>query len=547
MPESGSSEAQGSGSRPRAAWPGAAPARRRPGRSSREPELSSNEPFDLLIVGGGVNGAGIARDAAGRGLRVMLCEQDDLARYTSSASSKLIHGGLRYLEHYEFRLVREALIEREVLLRAAPHIIWPLRFILPLDRGQRPAWLIRLGLLLYDHLGGRELLPGSERIDLKTDPVGRPLKPEFETGFAYADCFVDDARLVVLNALDAREHGAEILTRTRCVAARRADRLWHAEFDAGGGGPHRQVRARALVNAAGPWVSSFLKDRLGMHAPSNLRLVKGGHIIVPKLYDHPFPYILQNSDRRVVFAIPYERKFTLIGTTDIDYSGEPGIVDIGDDEIDYLCQAVSRYFRAPPTPGQVEWTYAGVRPLYDDASRDVSAITRDYAFDLDEPENDAPLLSVFGGKITTSRKLAEHALEQLRPAMRFDAGAWTAHAPLPGGDLPDADFDAFLLGLQAERPWLPPELARRYARAYGTRVSALLDGAASLAGLGEPLGDGLYEAEVDYLVREEWAQTSEDILFRRSKLGLHVSDSTTARLRAWLGRRTDGAADRGSA
>ena len=500
--------------------------------------MSANEPVDLLIVGGGVNGTGIARDAAGRGLKVILCEQDDLARYTSSASSKLIHGGLRYLEHHEFRLVREALIEREVLLRAAPHIIWPLRFILPHDRHQRPAWLIRLGLFLYDHLGGRRRLPASRTIDLSADPAGRPLKPEFRTGFAYADCFVDDARLVVLNALDARKRGAEILTRTRCMAARRANGLWYAELDPGGGGRPLQVRARALVNAAGPWVSSFLKDQLQMSAPSNLRLVKGGHIIVPRLYDHPFPYILQQADRRVVFVIPYERKFSLIGTTDVDYLAEPRLVEIGEDEIDYLCQAVSRYFRQPLTPPQVAWTYAGVRPLYDDASRDVSAITRDYVFDLDEPKHEAPLLSVFGGKITTSRKLAEHALEQLRPLLRFEAGAWTAGAALPGGDLPDADFDAFLAGLQLERAWLPAELARRYARAYGTRVAMLLDGAASVKDLGEPLGDGLYEAEVDYLVREEWARTAEDILFRRSKLGLHVSEASAARLRAWLGPTT---------
>jgi glycerol-3-phosphate dehydrogenase len=504
--------------------------------------VSSNEAVDLLVVGGGVNGTGIARDAAGRGLKVLLCEQDDLASHTSAASSKLIHGGLRYLEHCEFRLVREALIEREVLRRAAPHLIWPLRFILPHDRRQRPAWLIRLGLFLYDHLGGRRLLPPSEAIDLRVDPVGAPLKPEFARGFAYADCFVDDARLVVLNALDARERGAEIVTRSRCMAARRANGLWYAALEQGGG-PVRQVRARALVNATGPWVSRFLSDRLQMSAPRDLRLVKGGHIIVPRLYDHPCPYILQHSDRRVVFVIPYERTFSLIGTTDVDYDGEPSLVDIGDDEIDYLCQVVSRYFREPLTPDRVAWTYAGVRPLYDDASRDVSAITRDYVFDLDEPDDDAPLLSVFGGKITTSRKLAEHALNQLRPTMRFEGAAWTAGAPLPGGDIPDGDFEAFLAVLQLERPWLPSELARRYARAYGTRVGALLDGARGLDDLGEPLGEGVYEAEVDYLVREEWARTAEDILFRRSKLGLHVSEATAARLRAWLGRNTDGTGD----
>ena len=506
--------------------------------------MSSNQAVDLLVVGGGVNGTGIARDAAGRGLKVILCEQDDLARHTSSASSKLIHGGLRYLEHYEFRLVRESLIERELLLRAAPHIIWPLRFILPHDRRQRPVWLIRLGLMLYDRLGGRRRLPGAKAIDLAADPVGRPLKPEFEKGFAYTDCFVDDARLVVLNALDASERGAEILTRTRCTAARRANGLWYAELEQDGGGPPRQIRARALVNATGPWVSRFLKGQLQLPAPKDLRLVKGGHIVVPRLYDHPCPYILQHTDRRVVFVIPYERKFSLIGTTDVDYRGEPALVDIGDDEIKYLCRSVSRYFREPLTPERVEWTYAGVRPLYDDASRDVSAITRDYVFDLDEAEDGAPLLSVFGGKITTSRRLAEHALDQLRRVMRFPGGAWTARAALPGGDLPDADFERFLAALRFERAWLPPDLARRYARAYGTRVGALLDGAARLSDLGEPLGDGLYEAEVDYLVRKEWAQTAEDILFRRSKLGLHVGAATATRLGAWLGRTTEHADQR---
>jgi glycerol-3-phosphate dehydrogenase len=397
--------------------------------------------------------------------------------------------------------------------------------------------------VLYDHLGGRRRLPASAAIDLSADPVGRPLKPEFEKGFAYADCFVDDAWLVVLNALDARERGAQILTRTRCTAARRANGLWYAELEPGGGGRSRQVRARALVNATGPWVSRFLKSQLQMPAPKDLRLVKGGHIVVPKLYDHACPYILQHTDRRVVFVIPYENEFSLIGTTDVDYRGEPALVDIGDDEIKYLCRAVSRYFRRPLTPDRVAWTYAGVRPLYDDASRDVSAITRDYVFDLDEPEDGAPLLSVFGGKITTSRKLAEHALEQLRRALRFEGRAWTAGATLPGGDLPDADFDGFLAALGRERAWLPPELARRYARAYGTRIGTLLDGASGLRDLGEPLGEGLYEVEADYLVRQEWARTAEDILFRRSKLGLHVGDATAARLRAWLGRNTAGVED----
>jgi glycerol-3-phosphate dehydrogenase len=497
--------------------------------------LATDQPVDLLVVGGGVNGTGIARDAVGRGLSVLLCEQDDLASHTSSASSKLIHGGLRYLEHYEFRLVREALIEREVLLRAAPHIIWPLRFVLPHEPGMRPAWMIRLGLFLYDHLGGRERLPASRAIDLRSDPAGAPLKETYRKAFTYADCWVEDARLVVLNAIDAAERGAEILTRYRCTGAGRADGLWQVTLRPTGGGPERVVRARCLVNAAGPWVSRFLTENLKLPALNRVRLVKGSHIVVPKLYDHDSPYILQHVDRRVIFVIPYERDYALIGTTDLDYDGDPAEVAIADSEIVYLCQAVSRYFKDPVTPAQVRWSYAGVRPLYDDATSDVSAVTRDYVFDLARPDGAAALLSVFGGKITTSRRLAEHALDQLRPVMGFTAGAWTSSAPLPGGDMPGADFDAFLASVRRSHPWLPADLARRYARAYGTRLERLLDGARDLAALGEHLGDGLYEAEVDYLVRNEWARTDGDILWRRSKLGLHVSGQTTARLRARLG------------
>ncbi|MGH6945646.1 MAG: glycerol-3-phosphate dehydrogenase [Geminicoccaceae bacterium] len=506
--------------------------------------MTSDQPVDLLVIGGGVNGTGIARDAAGRGLKVMLCEQDDLAAHTSSASSKLIHGGLRYLEHYEFRLVREALIEREVLLRAAPHIIWPLRFILPHEPGMRRAWMVRLGLFLYDHLGGREKLPGSHALDLRHDPAGAPLKPEFKKAFTYADCWVDDARLVVLNALDAALRGATILTRCRCTAARRVGGVWHATLKLKGSGAERHVRARCLVNAAGPWVQRFLTEILEMPALKRVRLVKGSHIVVRRLYDHPDPYILQNADRRVIFVIPYEGEFSLIGTTDLDYTDDPAKVHISEDETRYLYRAVARYFRAPPTPKEVLWSYSGVRPLYDDASGDVSAVTRDYVFDLDRPAGAAPLLSVFGGKITTYRKLAEHALDKLKPAMGFAAGPWTANSPLPGGDLPGADFDAFLMGVRRAHPWLPAGLARRYARAYGTRIERVLDDAGGLESLGEHLGDGLYEAEVDYLVRHEWAETTEDVLWRRSKLGLHVSDQTAARLGARLGRDRDREAQR---
>ena len=502
--------------------------------------MATDQPVDLLVVGGGVNGTGIARDAVGRGLSVLLCEQDDLASHTSSASSKLIHGGLRYLEHYEFRLVREALIEREVLLRAAPHIIWPLRFVLPHAPSMRPASLIRLGLFLSDHLGGRERLPSSRAIDLRRDPAGAPLKDTYRKAFAYADCWVDDARLVVLNAIDAAERGAEILTRHRCTGAGHANGLWRVMLRPTGGGTERVVRARSLVNAAGPWVSRFLTENLQLPALNRVRLVKGSHIVVPKLYDHDAPYILQHADRRVIFVIPYEHDYALIGTTDLDYGGDPAKVAIANSEIAYLCQAVSRYFVDPVTPAQVRWSFSGVRPLYDDSTSDVSAVTRDYVFDLARPDGSAPLLSVFGGKITTSRRLAEHALDQLRPVMGFTAGAWTSSAPLPGGDMPGADFDAFLASVQRLHPWLPADLARRYARAYGTRIERVLDGARDLGGLGEHLGEGLYEAEVDYLVRNEWAMTEEDILWRRSKLGLRISDGTAARLRAWLGRSESG-------
>jgi glycerol-3-phosphate dehydrogenase len=498
--------------------------------------LNEAEPVDLLVVGGGINGVGIARDAAGRGLRVVLCEQGDLANYTSSASSKLIHGGLRYLEQYEFRLVREGLIEREVLLRAAPHIIWPLRFILPHSPEQRPLWMIRLGLYLYDHLGGRKQLPRASRVDLRRDPVGRPLKDRFRTAFTYPDCWVEDARLVVLCALDAHERGAEILTRTRCTGARRANGLWYADLMPTSGGPIRLVRARALVNATGPWVARFLAEQTDAARPGRIRLVKGSHLIVPRLCEHDDAYVLQHRDGRVVFVLPYEGRFSLIGTTDLDYGDDPGEARITHAEIVYLCDAVSRYFRQALTPDRVLWTFAGVRPLYDDARAELSAVTRDYAFDLNQMAGEAPLLSIVGGKITTHRKLAEHALAKLKPMLGFLGPPWTATAPLPGGDLPDGDFEAFVRELQSAAPWLPAALARRYARAYGSRVEKLLGGARRLDDLGEHLGDGLYEAEVEYLRREEWAVSAEDILWRRSKLGLHVGAATIARLQARLGR-----------
>jgi glycerol-3-phosphate dehydrogenase len=491
-------------------------------------------PVDLLVVGGGINGVGIARDAAGRGLKVVLCEQGDLANYTSSASSKLIHGGLRYLEQREFGLVRKALIERETLLRVAPHIVRPLRFILPHSPEQRRAWMIRLGLFLYNNLGGRKKLPRARRIDLRRDPVGGPLKESFRTAFAYPDCWVEDARLVVLNALDAHERGAEILTRTRCTAARRANNLWYAELTPAAGGPARVVRARALVNATGPWVLRFLAERTEVAKPGRLRLVKGSHIIVPKLYHHGDAYTLQHRDGRVVFVLPYEGRYSLIGTTEVDYHGDPGEARITQPEIVYLCDIVSRYFRETLKPDRVLWSFAGVRPLYDDAETDISAVTRDYAFDLDQRAGQAPLLSILGGKITTYRRLAEHALERLEPVLGTTGRSWTAKAVLPGGDLPHGDFEGFVQDLHRGARWLPSDLARRYARAYGSRVTKLLAHARKLDDLGERLGDGLYEAEVQYLRRHEWAVTAEDILWRRSRLGLHVDAGTVARLEAWL-------------
>lgn len=496
--------------------------------------MSHDEAFDLLVIGGGINGVGIARDAAGRGLKVLLCEQGDLGQATSSASSKLIHGGLRYLEQYEFRLVREALIEREVLLAAAPHIIWPLRFVLPHVKELRPAWMLRAGLFLYDHLGGRKRLPASQSLDLRRDPAGAPLVEGITKGFAYADCWVEDSRLVVLNALDAAERGAEVVTRTACSTARREGGIWTATLTPADGGAERQIRARALVNAAGPWVMEVLGQVAGANRRSTLRLIKGSHIVVPRLHDGDEAYILQTRDQRVVFVIPYEGDYSLIGTTDMEFEGDPAAAAITAEETAYLCQAVSRYFKRPVTPENVVWTYAGVRPLYDDDSGKASTVTRDYVFDVDAPEGAAPMLSVFGGKITTYRKLAEHAMSRLSPLLGLSDEGWTAAAALPGGDLPDADFEAFLAGLRQARPWLPAALARRLARAYGSRVSEILGEAESLAELGEDLGGGLTEAEADYLVRREWAQTAEDILWRRSKLGLHAPAETTERLQSWL-------------
>ncbi len=498
---------------------------------------------DILVVGGGINGAGIARDAAGRGLSVMLCEQGDLAGATSSASSKLIHGGLRYLEQYEFRLVREALLERERLLAIAPHVIWPLDFVLPHAGGPRPAWLIRLGLFIYDHLAPRRRLPATRAIRLDRHPAGRALRARAEggagRGFVYADCWVDDARLVVLNARDAAERGARVLTRTRLVQARRFGDAWTCEL-ARPDGRRETIAARVLVNAAGPWVERVLHQSVGIDSAKQVRLVKGSHIVLPRLHDGPEAFILQNTDRRIVFAIPYEGRFTLVGTTDIPFEGDPGHVRIDAAETEYLIAVVNRYFRRAVTAADVAWSYAGVRPLYDDAAKTASTVTRDYVLDVDAGPKMGPgrpaMLSVFGGKITTYRRLAEHAMEKLRPHLPPAGPAWTAAAPLPGGDMPDADFARFLDAFRGRHPFLDAALSLRLARAYGTRAERLLDGCTAMADLGRHFGGGLHQREVDYLRAEEWAETAEDILWRRSKLGLHVPGDTAALLDEALGR-----------
>ena len=479
-------------------------------------------PVDLLIVGGGVNGTGIARDAAGRGLSVVLCEQDDLAAWTSSASSKLIHGGLRYLEYYEFRLVREALAEREVLLASAPHIIHPLRFVLPHHAGLRPGWMLRAGLFLYDHIGGRRSLPGTRRVSLRTDPVGAPLKDIYRRGFEYSDAAVDDSRLVALLAVDAAERGARILTRTRLVEARREGGVWLCGLERRDGSL-QTVTARALVNAAGPWVGA-VSALAGARADGRrVRLVKGSHIVTPRLYEGEQAYTLQGGDGRVVFAIPYQGRFTLIGTTDIPYEGDPAQVGASAEEIDYLCRTIGDYFQRAPTPAEVVWAYAGVRPLFDDGHDNASAVTRDYVLDLQDDDGAPPLLTIYGGKITTFRRLAEHALDRLQGPLAFEAGPWTEAARLPGGDLPGGDFAGLHGDAAARYPWLPEPTLTRMCHAYGSRIDTVLADARAWGDLGQDHGAGLTQREVSYLVEREWAREPQDILWRRTKLGLQMS------------------------
>jgi len=491
-------------------------------------------PYDVAIVGGGVNGCGIARDAAGRGLSVYLCEKGDLAGATSSASTKLIHGGLRYLEHYEFRLVRESLQEREVLLAAAPHIIWPLRFVLPHHSGLRPAWLIRTGLFFYDTLGGRKVLPGTRRLDLTKDPAGEPLKPEFRQAFEYSDCWVEDARLVVLNAMDAAARGATVETRTELITARRRSGLWFLTTRDAETGQTREIAAKALVNAAGPWVAELLGNRLGLPVDAPVRLVKGSHIVVPKQFAHDRAYIFQNSDKRIVFAIPYQNAFTLIGTTDRDYQGDPGAPRAAEDEIAYLCASASEYFRRPVRPADVVHTYSGVRPLYDDGAGDAQSATRDYVLKLEGGEGTPPVLNIYGGKITTYRRLAEAALDKLKPHLPGLPGSWTAGASLPGGDFPVDGYAAEVGKLQALCPICRPAHAARLVRAYGTRARSIVEGVRGEGDWGEVFGADLTEREVRYLMEHEWARTADDVLWRRSKLGLRFTPEETIRLEDWM-------------
>jgi glycerol-3-phosphate dehydrogenase len=492
--------------------------------------------YDLAIIGGGVNGCGIARDAAGRGNSVFLCEMNDLASGTSSWSTKLVHGGLRYLEYYEFRLVREALIEREILWQIAPHIIRPLRFVLPHHAGLRPAWLLRLGLFLYDHLGGRKLLPSTRSVNLARDEVGKPLLPgRYSKGFEYSDCFVDDARLVVLTARDAANRGADIRTRTRAIEIRQAEGAWQVTVEHAETGARATIRAKTLVNAGGPWVEQVLASGAGVNAKAKVRLVQGSHIVVRKLYDHDRAYMFQNADGRIVFAIPYQNDFTLIGTTDRDYHGDPAKVKATDEEIRYLCTAVGEYLDKPVLPEDVVWTYSGVRPLYDDGASEAKAATRDYVFELDTPGG-LPLLSIYGGKITTYRRLSEEALERLAPYLKGGKAAegWTGKAALPGGDMAVSALPALSASLRRSYPFLSEMHADRLAHAYGTCAAKMLGNAASLADLGQNFGATLTEREVRYLMAEEWALTAEDIVWRRSKLGLRLSPAEIAALDEWI-------------
>ncbi len=486
---------------------------------------------DVLVVGGGINGAGVARDAAGRGLRTVLCEQHDLASHTSSASTKLVHGGLRYLEYYDFVLVRKSLQEREVLLASAPHLAWPLRFVLPHDSHLRPAWMIRAGLFLYDHLARRKRLPASRTIDLRTHPAGKPLDPRYRTGFEYSDGWVDDARLVAMNAVDALERGAEVLTRTACVGLQRAGEQWVATLRSVDGTEHT-LRARLVVNAAGPWVAAFLDGHTPAPASHHPRMIRGSHIVVPKLFEHEYAYIFQAPDGRIVFALPYEGDFTLIGTTESEYTGDLAHPVITQAEQTYLITMTNRYFQRDLGLQDIVWTFAGLRPLLAASQDDPKSVTRDYVLDIDR--SGPPLLSIYGGKLTTYRKLSETVVDMIAPLLGNTAGHWTAGVPLPGGEMPDGDFEGFVAQMRARYVWLDPPLLHRYARAYGTRMTRLLDACACTADLGVAVLPGLHTREIDYLRATEFARTADDILFRRSKLGVHLPQDSAQTLDDWL-------------
>lgn len=490
--------------------------------------------MDVCVIGGGVNGAGIARDAAGRGLKVVLVEKDDLSQGTSSRSGKLVHGGLRYLEYYEFRLVREALIEREVLLASAPHIIWPMRFVLPHSKEDRPAWLVRAGLFLYDHLGGRERLPATRVLNLQTAPEGAALKKCYTKAFEYSDCWVDDARLVVLNAMDAAERGAQVRTRTCCDAAQRVGGIWKIDLHDTHSGQRDQIQARSIINAAGPWVNNIIDTARAVQTKRQVRLVKGSHIVVRKFWEGEQAYLIQNSDKRVIFINPYENGRALIGTTDIAFEGDAADVRIDDSEIDYLITAVNRYFTQPLSPDDVLHAFSGVRPLFDDNADNPSAVTRDYLFDIDAEGDHAPMLSVFGGKITTFRKLAEHALDKLEPFFPDMSSPWTSGVPLPGGDIVNADFDGFLVQLTEQYPDLPETLLLHYGRLYGSRCERLLAGVTTVTDLGQQFSELCFETEIRYLINNEWARTRDDILQRRTKHALHMSPAEIADVDRWL-------------
>jgi glycerol-3-phosphate dehydrogenase len=486
--------------------------------------VTESSTYDIFIIGGGINGCGIARDAVGRGYSVCLAEMNDLASGTSSGSTKLIHGGLRYLEHYEFRLVRESLMEREVLWKMAPHIIWPMRFVLPYARGLRPAWLIRLGLFLYDHIGGRKLLPATKTLDMRSDAAGKPLKPLFSKAFEYSDGWVNDARLVVLNARDAADRGADIRTRTRVVSARREDDHWVIGLEDLRTSETQEVRARLVVNAGGPWVDAVLANAIGRNDVHNVRLVQGSHIVIRKKFDDPRAYFFQNKDGRIIFAIPYEEDFTLIGTTDRDFDGDPHGVKISEAETDYLCATASEYFAEPVRREDIVWTYAAVRPLYDDGASKAQEATRDYVLKTDTKDG-PPVINVFGGKITTYRRLAQSMLEKIEAELGKRGEPWTAGAPLPGGDFFETGFDAQVREFMGAYPFLDLGHARRLTRLYGTLAFKLLGSAISPGDLGRNFGADLYEAEVRYLMAHEWAVTAEDVLWRRTKRGLHMTEA----------------------